>query len=86
MTKHPYEVVVMKAAIADLEGLREKAWALARTYAFNQSDHWDEERGEEIAFFFENPTVALIFKMYCINHGIKSRVQWPAFKLRHYPP
>ena len=22
MTKHPYEVVVMKAAIADLEGLR----------------------------------------------------------------
>ena len=42
MTKHPYEVVVMKAAIADLEGLREKAWALARTYAFNQSDHWDD--------------------------------------------
>ena len=88
MTEHPHVVVVMKAAIADLEDLREKAWALARTYAFNQSNHWDEERGEEIAFRFENPIVASIFKLYCINHGIQSRAQGPADSSRekNYAP
>jgi hypothetical protein len=37
MTKHAYVVLVMKAAIADLEDLREKAWAVAPEAAVRAS-------------------------------------------------
>jgi hypothetical protein len=73
----PHAVLVPKLAICDIESLREIAWALARTWAFNQSDHGDSEEGEEIAFWFENPNVAVLFQGHCAKNGIPSRPRWP---------
>jgi hypothetical protein len=70
-----YLVLIPKAAITDIENLREAAWALARTWAFNQSDHWDTDQGKEIAFGFENDNVAVVFQAHCRRRGIPSRLQ-----------
>jgi hypothetical protein len=73
----PYAVLIPTKAISDFETLRTKANALATRYSSGQQLWWWAERSDEIVFCFENGAAAVVFTMYCANHGIRFRAEWP---------
>jgi hypothetical protein len=67
----PY-VLLVNVAIADLQGLRDKAEEATRKFAM-QSDHRVVERNEAVLFCFENSTAAIVFEYYCFRNRIPCR-------------
>jgi hypothetical protein len=61
----PY-VVLVNVAIADLQGLRDKAEEATRKFAIGApSGHRVVEQNEAVFFCFEDPTARVLFEDYC---------------------
>lgn len=69
--KGPFVVLIETAVIADIESLRDAAFACAHQRGMAaRTDHWDEVRDAETAFFFEVWEGAFLFVSYCASKGI----------------
>jgi hypothetical protein len=72
----PY-VLLVNVAIAELQGLRDKAEEATRKFVI-PSKHRVVERNEAVFFCFENSTAAVLFEDYCVRNQIPHRrIEWP---------
>jgi hypothetical protein len=70
-------ILIETAAITDLESLRDLAFASAHNPGITRTNHWDETRRTDTAFYFEDYEAAFTFINHCAVLGIPFKPQWP---------
>ena len=73
MVSEPPYAVIVKAEGAELEELRNYAYASAQRGA-GSSEHWEENRGLETAFFFISWEAAFLFNWHCEISDVPHRM------------
>jgi hypothetical protein len=68
-------VLIETAAIADLEYLRDLAFASANQPSMTRVIHWDEAEGADTAFYFEHWRAAFPFICACATLNLSYRAR-----------